>query len=197
MLKLLPYAIQALFVVGGLSLGLWLKTGALPGAPAAAASHEAEETHAEAAHEKVADAKRPAKKPAKKPAKNAHGDEKSKGGHGETSGAADSPYGYLKFSRQFVVPVVGSAGVKSLVVMDINIEVPPEATEGAYTLEPKLRDSILGALLDLSNKGAFGEAFLDQANLENVRSELLAAAREVIGEEAQNVMILSIARQDV
>lgn len=196
MLKFLPYAIQALFVVGGLSLGLWLKTGALPGAPAAAASHEAGEAHAAEAPVKVADAK----KPDKKPAKDAHGDNKKKekkGGHGESSGAADSPYGYLKFSRQFVVPVVGSAGVKSLVVMDINIEVPPEATEGAYTLEPKLRDSILGALLDLSNKGAFGEEFLDQANLENVRGELLKAARTIIGEEAQSVMILSIARQDV
>lgn len=196
MLKFLPYAIQALFVVGGLSLGLWLKTGALPGAPAAA-SHEAGEAHPAEAHAKVSEAK----KSEKKPAKDAHGDkkktEKKKGGHGEAGGADDSPYGYLKFSRQFVVPVVGSAGVNSLVVMDINIEVPPDATEGAYTLEPKLRDSILGALLDLSNKGAFGEAFLDPGNLDNVRSELLTAARAIIGEEARSVMILSIARQDV
>jgi hypothetical protein len=193
MLKYLPYAIQALFVVGGLSLGLWLKTGALPGAPAAA-SHEAEEAHPAEAHAKAADAK----KPEKKPAKDAHGDKKKKkGGHGESSEAADSPYGYLKFSRQFVVPIVGSAGVTSLVVMDINIEMPPDATEGAYTLEPKLRDSILGALLDLSHKGAFGENFLDQGNLDNVRGELLAAARAIIGDEARNVMILSIARQDV
>lgn len=191
MLKFLPYVVQALFVIAGLSLGLWLKAGASSGAHAAPAAAEqlAESAHAAEPQAKSADAAKPAKKKAAA--------SKKKGGHGGEGGAEESPYGYLKFSRQFVVPVVGAAGVKSLVVMDINIEVPPDATEGAYTREPKLRDSLLGALLSLSSRGAFSETILEDGNLDVVRGELLQAARRVIGDDALNVLILSMARQDV
>lgn len=193
MLKFLPYAIQALFILGGLSLGLWLKSGALTAPPGERpdASHQTEDARGKDKRAENSEHKKPEKK-------EDHGaKKKEKSGHGDAGEGADSPYGYLKFSRQFVVPVVGASGVQSLVVMDINIEMPPEATEGAYTREPKLRDSILGALLNLSNKGAFDEKLLEQSNLGIVRDELLTAARAVIGEDAQNVLILSIARQDV
>ncbi|HRX40253.1 MAG TPA: hypothetical protein P5072_12525, partial [Parvularculaceae bacterium] len=63
--------------------------------------------------------------------------------------------------------------------------------------EPKLRDSMLSVLLDLSNRGAFNEVMLDPANQENIRAELLDAARSVIGPDALSILILSIARQDV
>lgn len=193
MLKFLPYAIQALFILGGLSLGLWLKSGVLSGSSGerAAASHQ---TEGERGKDKHADNSEH-KKPEKKESRGAKKSEKS--GHGDAGEGADSAYGYLKFSRQFVVPVVGASGVRSLVVMDINIEMPSAATEQAYLREPKLRDSLLGALLGLSNKGAFNEKILDQSNLDVIREDLLKAARAIIGEDAQNVLILSIARQDV
>jgi len=210
MLKFLPYVLQAIFVVGGLSLGLWLKSGGLPSAPkekpaahaeAKADGHGAKE--ASAGHGATSE-KKTEKKKAEKKKKDSHGGsskgghgESSKGGHGGKGGESGSPLGYLKFSRQFVVPVIAKSGVRSLVVMDINIEVPPDVTETAYLSEPKLRDSMLSVLLDLSNRGAFNEVMLDPANQENIRAELLDAARSVIGPDALSILILSIARQDV
>lgn len=187
MLKYLPYLIQALFMIGGLSLGLWLKSGSAPGA-----SSSQQET-IEASSEAGADAAGASDEGGKK--KHA-GKSKKSGGHGK-AGADDTPFGYMKFSRQFVVPVVGSTGVNSLVVMDINIEVPPEVTESVYAREPKLRDAVLGALLSLSNTGAFNNDLLDKSNIDKIRAQLLEAAQSVIGKDAQNVLILSIARQDV
>lgn len=210
MLKYLPYAIQGVAVIGGVAGGLYLKsitTGA-PEEPTheeqAADSHEASTgEHAEAdkkgdkrkdAKSEKKDAKKKnAKKDAKKEEKKAgdHG-----GGHGKDAGD-EAAYGYMKFSRQFVVPVIGQSGVTSMIVLDINIEVPPSETEKVYLQEPKLRDSLLSTLLSLSNNGAFSSQILDQANLDAMRARLLESARAIIGESAQNVLILNITRQDV
>jgi hypothetical protein len=202
MLKYLPYAIQGVAVIGGVAGGLFLKSmGSAPEAPpaheegeAGAGAHGASEEHAAKKPEKDGKA---GKKDAKK--KDAKKKEKKEAGHGggHGKGADDAAYGYMKFSRQFVVPVIGQAGVTSLIVLDINIEVPPAETEKVYLQEPKLRDSLLGTLLALSNNGAFSNQILDQANLDTMRVKLLESARTIIGENAQNVLILNITRQDV
>lgn len=209
--KYVPYAVQAVFVLGGLALGLWLKSGAV--APASEGAHAANtvvashQSAAADAHGGTTAAENKAKNKKEKN-KDAHGAKKSShgsnkdshggksGGH-DSGGDSDAGYGFLKFSRQFVVPVVDHTGVRSLVVMDINIEVPPSIAGSAYTLEPKLRDAVLAALLDLSNRGAFNENLLDQANQDAIRQDVLVAARRILGEDALNVLILSMARQDV
>lgn len=198
MLKYLTLLLQLLAVVGGAAGGLWLKSATAPAAEPARAQDEAKpaaDDH-ESAEGKKAEAK-PKAVDAKTEGKRA-GDKKAGGhggGHGEAE--ADAAYGFMKFSRQFVVPVIGDDGVRALVLLDINIEVPPAVTEFVYTQEPKLRDALLASLLQLSNSGAFDEHILERANMELVRSELLRAARSVIGEDAQNILILNIARQEV
>jgi hypothetical protein len=202
MLKYLPYAIQGLAMIGGVAGGLWMKSAMTPSAPEESPAHEEADAHAAASDHATADdhgakpkegkkdSKKDAKKRDKKADKGGHG-----GGHGE--GGDESAYGFMKFSRQFVVPVLGEAGVTSLIVLDLNIEVPSSETETIYQQEPKLRDSMLATLLSLSNTGAFSSELLEQGNLDTIRAQLLQSARAVIGESAQNVLILNITRQDV
>lgn len=191
MLKFLPFVVQALFIIGGLSLGILFKSGALGGSASGEqpSAHDGEKlaSHDDGKHDSSHGGK-----------EKDHGAAKRglSGGHGG-GGSENAAYGYLKFSRQFVVPVVDATGVGALVVMDINIEVPPDVTESVYLQEPKLRDAMLNTLLSLSNKGAFNGRLLEPANIDTVRARLLEAAQSVIGEDAQGVLILSIARQDV
>lgn len=199
MLKYLPYAIQALAIVGGVAGGLFLKSmGAEPGDPQTHGETEAASDLHDAAPEKHAE-KAEKKKGGKADKKGAKKKEKKSGDHGGGHGGDtdEAAYGYMKFSRQFVVPVIGEAGVSSLIVLDINLEVPPSETETIYLQEPKLRDSLLATLLALSNNGAFSNRLLDQANLDAVRAKLLESARAIIGDSAQNVLILNVTRQDV
>ncbi len=120
---------------------------------------------------------------------------KSGGGHGADNMNSDN--GYMKFSRQFIVPVLDKAGVNSLVILELNIEVPSNATETIYVKEPKLRDVLLSRLLQLSNGGAFDDQITEQRKLDTLRVELLEAAQGVIGESAINILILNISRQNV
>lgn len=195
MLKYILIGVQGLAVIGGVSLGVWAKslTAAAPGdSHDATAPHTAEEAHAESG--KAAKAEKKAAHGAKE--KDAHAG-KAHAASGDASKEEASQNGYMKFSRQFVVPVIGSAGVRSLVVMDINVEVPAALTESIYTREPKLRDTLLSTLLRLSNEGVFDEGLLDAQTQATIRAELLGSARAVIGENALNILILNITRQDV
>jgi hypothetical protein len=208
MLKYLAYAVQGIAVIGGVAGGLWLKSASAPKSeePQEHAAEAQEHAEAEKPHEDKADAKaaKKDKKESKKESKKKDAGDKKKnkgkdghgGGHGKEGDDA-AAYGYMKFSRQFVVPVMSESGVASLVVLDINIEVPPDETETIYVQEPKLRDALLSTLLSLSNSGAFSSQLLEQANLDMMRTRLLESARAIIGESAQNVLILNITRQDV
>lgn len=185
MIKIISIVIQVIAVAGGASLGLWLKSSQ----PESAASKD-ESAHAEAI---AATGKDDGTKEHKSDKK-----KKSKSGHGEEEPAdSGSGYGFVKFGRQFIVPVVQGSAVTSLVVLDINLEVVSSATESAYSQEPKLRDSVLGALLQLSNEGAFNEQLIEHDNIDRLRARLLEAVRAVIGDDVNDVLILSVARQDL
>lgn len=208
MLKYLPYAIQVLALVAGATAGVVVKSAGGSGASheEAQASEDILEKAGDGEEAKAAHEKEPKKeayaskeKPKKKKKSGSHGEgeEKAKeksGGHGEKDAASD---GYMRFGRQFIVPVISKDGVKSLVVMDINLEVPPAATETIYQSEPKLRDALLSTLLRLSNEGAFSGVVFNESNLDDIRADLLEAAHSVIGDDALGVLILSFTRQDV
>ncbi|MHA7872882.1 MAG: flagellar basal body-associated FliL family protein, partial [Hyphococcus sp.] len=125
-------------------------------------------------------------------------DKKKKDGHGSDGHgkSSDADFGFMKFSRQFIVPVITSDNVNALVVIDINLELTPEATEAAYSREPKIRDALLSTLLSLSNEGAFHDNLLEGENVMHIRARLLESAQSILGEEVLDVLILSIARQD-
>ena len=184
MIKIVSFLLQLVGVAGGVFLGLSLKGGA-PATP-----HDVEgvmeETGDAASEKKTKDDKKD---------KDGKKDKKAKDdNHGEED-KSNSNHVFVKFSRQFIVPVIQPDGANSLVMLDINLEVSSSASETAYAQEPKVRDALLSTLLELSTEGAFNAGFTDQSNLEDMRARLLASAREVLNEDVHEVLILSLARQ--
>ena len=118
----------------------------------------------------------------------------SSGGHG----AAPKPgsRSYYKFSRQFLVPVVGAGDVQSLVIIDLNLEVEPHMTETIFSMEPKIRDALMTELMKLSNEGRFQSRLTDPENYAELRSRMLGAVHRVLHDGVYDVLILDIARQD-
>jgi len=113
----------------------------------------------------------------------------------DLSDLVDGP-SYLKFKRQFVVPILKGDEIEALVIMNLNFELGSDAPSNVYTYEPKLRDAIMRELLNLSDKGIFGEDFTTPQNYEILRSTLLEAGQQVVNEGIRDILILDIARQD-
>jgi len=202
MMKILPILLQVIGVSVGVLLGLWLKSGSDGAAASGEDTHQEADAHgesddgnskADAKDDGHGDKKKKEKKKKKKKKKNSgHGEDESE----DDAGDSNSDASFMKFSRQFIVPVIRTNNVNALVVIDINIELLANATEKAYTREPKIRDALLSALLRLSNEGAFGDQLLNQQNIEHIREQLLTAAQSILGDSATDILILSIARQD-
>ncbi len=123
-----------------------------------------------------------------------HGKEKKKksGGHGEEEAGSTS---YMKFSRQFVVPVVRRGKPKSMVILDINIMVDNSLNEGAYSLEPRLRDAILTRLLGLAGEDMLPQMLEDVEKMQYMKAALLETSREIMGDAALDVLILDLGIQ--
>lgn len=187
--KILPFILQAVFVLAGVAGGIQLKS--MLAAPAEAHATDADDEE-EGEH-------------AAKPDDSAHGDDKKdkkkkkekSGGHGAEESDPSKSSGFIKFSRQFVVPVIHDTGVHFLLVLDIGIQVPPSGAEGLYTFEPKLRDAVLTELLKLSSEGAFDDEFFEHKRIDALKTRLLDAARTIIGADAEQILVLGIARQEV
>ncbi len=130
-----------------------------------------------------------------KKAKKNKGHDKDKGNHGGASYDFDE-ISYLKFKRQFVVPVMTHGKIDALVIMNLNLELNENAPENAYSLEPKLRDAITRELLALSNAGVFGENLTSSESYETVRSTLLSACEAILPKGIKDILILDIARQE-
>ena len=181
MIKIISLLLQAAGVSAGVFVALMLKNGQADSHAAPAADAEQGEA-GEKGDAKDGDNKKNKKK----------GDKKKGGDYGDSG-----EYGFIKFGRQFIVPVVKPDGVNALVVLDINLEVPTDVTETVYAREPKVRDALLSTLLRLSSEGAFNARFTNAENMDQIRGELLEAARAVLGDDVHEVLILSIARQNV
>ena len=111
------------------------------------------------------DAPEQAADPCAAPAKNA------------TAPAADAPVNpgtrdYVRLNNQFVVPIVLSGRVTSLVVLSLSLEVSVGAQERVFAVEPKLRDGFLQVLFDHANSGGFEGAFTSVTTMETLRRSL-------------------------
>lgn len=103
---------------------------------------------------------------------------------------------YVKLNNQFVVPIMQSGRVVSMVILSLGLEVEPGNSEAAYSREPRLRDAFLQVLFDHANAGGFQGSFTDSANLVILRRALLESATSVLGGVVRDVLISDIARQD-
>lgn len=108
-----------------------------------------------------------------------------------------TPTEFVRLNNQFVVPVVARDRIAAMVVLSLSIEVRAGAAQAVYALEPKLRDGFLQVLFDHANRGGFDGAFTEANTMDVLRRMLFEVARDLLGEEAQGVLITEIARQDV
>lgn len=179
MSKLLPIIVILIAAIAGGGGGYFFK---LQAAGAAGEEHAAAEDDHDAVDdghgEKLDDKKKKKKK---------------KGGHGEEE-ASDTVY--MKFGRQFVVPVVQNGRPRSMMIMDINIEVDSELGETVYAYEPRLRDAILSHLIMKASQGDLPQMLEDAATMDEVKAEVLAISRSIIGEGALEVLIQDIGIQN-
>jgi len=174
----------------------------LKGSPAEPAAVESEEyadgEHASDEHGKdgkSADGKTDKKKTDKdkKDKKDKGKADKSKDGYGGSVSAIN----YYKFSREFIIPLMDDSEIKSLVILNINLEFDVEKSPSLFAIEPKLRDNIMTTLIELSNDGVTLDKIGNIESYETVRSMVLKNLQEVIGEGITNVLIVDMAKQDV
>lgn len=175
MKKILFPVFMILFVVGGAVAADFIRNS---GSPDSATAH---------ASDKGAHAKGDKKKD-KKGKKGAKG----KNGDGSDGGSIS----YLKFKRQFVVPVMKRGKIDALVIMNLNVELNDKAPDNAYSYEPKLRDAIMRELLSLSDGDMFGSGLTSAESYETLRATLVRASKAVLPEGVEDILILDIARQE-
>lgn len=167
MKKILFPIFMILFVVGGAVGADFLRSSS---APAAAGDHADEEGGKD--------------------------DEKGDKDKGDGDGSDGASVAYLKFKRQFVVPVMKRGKIDALIIMNLNVELNDDAPDNVYSYEPKLRDAIMRELLSLSDDNIFGENLTSANSYETLRATLLRATKAVLPEGVQDILILDIARQE-
>lgn len=107
------------------------------------------------------------------------------------------PY-YVPMEKPFVVPVFDGERVVAMVVLSISLETGAESAPAVEAVEPRLRDRFLKAMFRHANTGGFDGSFTTGQKMEDLKSALVGAAREVMGSEpVGDVLITDVARQDV
>ncbi len=175
MKKLLPIIIVVIAGVLGSGGGFFLKQTTSAGASEETAGEALDEDHGK---------KDKKKKKKKKDKNNDHG----------APAAADAAY--LKFGRQFVVPVVKSGAPQVMMILEISIEVDPSTAGDVYTFEPKLRDAFLAELMRLGSADILTNIIEKPEAMTNTKSSLLNTARTILGDGAKDVLILGIGIQE-
>lgn len=202
MSKLAPIIIIAFAAIGGAGGGYIAKSKSVAAAAAAKAA-----MHADAGEQiKNAEKIEPMKGDASKDATHEKGDktanaakkkkdkDKSKKGAKSKKGDAKNLTNFMKFQRQFVVPIVQNGVPQSMMILDLHLETNQKA-EGVYLRESVIRDAILMRLLILGSEGALPKVLEDAEAMQYVKDELLLAAQSVIGEAAESILILDIGIQ--
>lgn len=108
----------------------------------------------------------------------------------------ETPRAYMKFTNQFVVPIVENDRVASLVVLSLSLEVGEGQQEAFLAVEPKLRDMLLRRLFDHASTGGFDGDFTGIVEMEKLHVALLTSAQETMPDMVSDVLITEIGRQD-
>ena len=118
---------------------------------------------------------------------------KSGSGHEKTA----EPSTYMKFSRQFVAPIVKTGRPMAMMILDVNLELDSSAADSVYAEEPKLRDAVLKVLLKQASEGKLEAMFHQPEMLEETRSKILEATRAIIGDSVNSVLIMDVGYQEL
>ena len=98
-------------------------------------------------------------------------------------------------------PVRERGGVALEALSDACIRAQDDLSHAAHDVEavkPRLRDSFLKVMFRHANSGGFDGSFTAGRKMEDLKSALLSAAREVMSETpVEEILITEIARQEV
>ena len=178
MKKLMPVLIALLGLGVGVGAGLMLKPAPEAEAAAACAPSAGHGHEGEAA-----------------PCPSEPADPLAPAAHGEAKKATE--LAYVPIDKSFVVPIFAGEKVKAMVVLSLSVATDIEAAPTIEAVKPRLRDSFLKALFLHANSGGFDGPFTSGRNMDDLKSALLVAAREVLGDlPVEEVLITEIARQD-
>lgn len=99
--------------------------------------------------------------------------------------------------KPFVVPIFKGDKVAAMVVVSLSVETDTHGAPLVETVQPRLRDSFLKVMFRHANSGGFDGSFTMGPKMDDLKSALLAAAREVMPDApVDEVLITEIARQD-
>jgi hypothetical protein len=105
---------------------------------------------------------------------------------------------YVPIEKPFVVPVFKGEKVVSMVVVSLSVEIGAESAPVVETVLPRMRDSFLKVMFRHANSGGFDGSFTSGQRMEDLKSALALAAREILPEAPLGeILITEIARQDV
>lgn len=104
---------------------------------------------------------------------------------------------YARLNNQFIVPVVEGDRVTALVVLSLSVEVTVGSKDLVFQREPRLRDALLQVMFDHANVGGFDGVFTASDNMGNLRAAMRNVARQTVGPEVSNILILDVVRQEV
>lgn len=192
MRKLLPVILGLLGLIAGIGAGYFLRPASEN--PAAGRS-EAVAEGGDVAPAAEASAAPAEPKPAAAAAQS--GESAAEGTKGESGGGeATNPTEFVKLNNQFVVPVIRSEEVASLVILSLTLEVKTGGSEAVFAAEPKLRDSFLQVLFDYANANGFDGAFTQSSRMAQLRKALTEPAKAILGDMVKDVLIVDIVRRD-
>jgi hypothetical protein len=182
--KLMPVVIALLGLAAGVGAGVALKPAPEPEEAAACTPPTGA---ADPAHGAAAGAEAAATDPCDEP-------DPLAADHGAP---LEGELAYVPMDKPFVVPIFKDEKVTAMVVVSLAVETEAEAASKIEGLKPRLRDSFLKVMFRHANSGGFDGCFTGGRKMEDLKSALRAAAREVLHEKpVGEVLITEIARQD-
>jgi flagellar protein FliL len=115
--------------------------------------------------------------------------------------ARDLPPGGVEFvalDKPFVIPVFEAERVAAMVVLTVSVEIGTGQAQSVQTFQPRLRDSFLAVMFRHANSGGFDGSFTAGQKMQDLKSALLATAREIMPTApVTEILITDIVRQDV
>jgi flagellar protein FliL len=102
----------------------------------------------------------------------------------------------LQLPNHFVVPVLGEGSVRSMMIMNLALELTPDHGITLARHEARMRSIFLQALFDHSNLGGFEGVYTSGEALLTLRRTLREAARAELGDVVHDVLITEILRQE-
>ena len=115
----------------------------------------------------------------------------------DPQGEAAGEHAYIRIGRQTIIPVVEGGETRALMLFELAVDAAAGEDVAVQQMEPRLRDAFLRELFRMSSTGAFLTNFTEQRVIDELRRNLVRAAREHLGERVQDVLILDVMRQEL